>query len=85
MTHTYIEYALMAYLEDAYQLLRHGKYSSVVIHRPMVVIVEPSTLMQRCGEVTSTGLPCMMTPSHLFDDAADVRSTGTSMQGMQCP
>jgi hypothetical protein len=31
--------------------------------------------MLRCGRVVSTGPPYMMTPSHLFDAAADVRGT----------
>jgi hypothetical protein len=34
--------------------------------------------------VVSIGQPWMMTPSHLFDAATDVRSMGISMQGMQC-
>jgi hypothetical protein len=34
--------------------------------------------------VDSTGPPCMMMPSHLFDIAANVRGIEISIQGMQC-
>jgi hypothetical protein len=40
--------------------------------------------MLRCGKVVSTGPPCMMMPSHLFDAAATARGTEISIQGMQC-
>jgi hypothetical protein len=43
-----------------------------------------SAPMLRCGKVVSTGPSCMMTPSHLFNAAADVRDTKISIQGMQC-
>jgi hypothetical protein len=33
MTHIFIRYALMACYGDAYQLLRHGKYLSVILER----------------------------------------------------
>jgi hypothetical protein len=64
MTRIYIECVLMAYKEDAYQLLRHKRYLSVVIHHHMGVTMELSAPMLRCGKVVSTGPPCMMTPSH---------------------
>jgi hypothetical protein len=35
--------------------------------------MELSEPMLRCGKVVSTGPTCMMTTSHLFDAAADVR------------
>jgi hypothetical protein len=78
---TYIGCVPTVYLEDACQLLRHGRYLSVVTHCHMVAIMEHSTLMQKCGKVDSIGLPCMKMLSLLFDDASDARSTGTSMQG----
>jgi hypothetical protein len=56
-----------------------SKVLSVAIHHHM----ELSTAMLRCRRVVSTGLPCMMTPSHLFDAAADVRGTEISIQGTQ--
>jgi hypothetical protein len=31
--------------------------------------------MLRCGKVVSTGPPCMMMPSHLFNVVANVRGT----------
>jgi hypothetical protein len=40
----------------------------------MGVTVELSTPMLRCGKVVSTGPPCMMTPSHLFDAVANVNT-----------
>jgi hypothetical protein len=64
-----IEFVLMAYLEDAYQLLRHGRFLSIVMQHHMVATMEHSTPMQRCGKVDSIGLPCMKTPSLLFGDA----------------
>jgi hypothetical protein len=57
---------------------------SIVIHHHMAVTMELSTPMLRCGKVVSTSPPCMMTPSHLFDAAANVRGTEISIQGMQC-
>jgi hypothetical protein len=48
----------------------------------MVPTMELSALMLKCGKVASVGLPCMRTPSLSFDDASDVRSTGTSVKGM---
>jgi hypothetical protein len=50
----------------------------------MGVTMELSAPMLRCGKVVSTGPTCMMTPSYLFDAAADVRGTEISIQGMQC-
>jgi hypothetical protein len=52
---------------------------SVVIHHHMGVTMELFAPMLRCGKVISTGLPCMMTPSHLFDAAANVRGTEISI------
>jgi hypothetical protein len=46
--------------------------------------MELSAPMLRCGKVVSTGPPCMMTSSHLFDAAADVRGTKILIQGIQC-
>jgi hypothetical protein len=46
--------------------------------------MELSAPMLRWGRVVSTGLPCMMTPSHLFDATADVGGMEISIQGMQC-
>jgi hypothetical protein len=46
--------------------------------------MELSAPMLRCGKVVYTGPPCMMMPSDLFDDAADVRGIEISIQGMQC-
>jgi hypothetical protein len=51
---------------------------------PYGVTMGLSAPILRCGRVVSTGPPCMMTPSHLFDVAADVRGTKISIQGMQC-
>jgi hypothetical protein len=82
MTHIYIECVLMAYEEDAYQLLRHGRYLSIVIHHHMGVTMELSAPMLWFGKVDSTGPLCRMTPSHLFDAASNVRDTETSIQGM---
>jgi hypothetical protein len=76
--------ALMVYYENAYQLWRHGRYLSVVIHHHMGVTIELSAPMLRCGKVVSSGPPYMMTPSHLFDAAANVRGTEMSIQGTQC-
>jgi hypothetical protein len=45
--------------------------------------MELSASVLSCGRVVSTGLPCMMMPSHLFDIVADVRGTEISIQGMQ--
>jgi hypothetical protein len=84
MTHIYTGCALMAYYEDAYQVLRHGRYLSVVIHHHMGVTMEPSAPMLRCGRVVSNVLPCMTMPSHLFDAAIDVKGMEISIQGMQC-
>jgi hypothetical protein len=84
MTRICIGCALMAYYKNAYQLLRHERYLSVVIHHHMGVTMELSAPMLWCGKVVSTGPPCMMTPSHLFDAAADVRGTEISIQGTQC-
>jgi hypothetical protein len=64
--------------------LRHGRYLSIVIHHHMGVTMEFSRPMLRCGKVVSTGPPCIMMPSHLFDAAADIRGTKISIQGMQC-
>jgi hypothetical protein len=72
----YIEFALMAYLEDAYQLLRHGRFLSVAMQHLMVATMEHSAPMQRCGKEDSIDLPCMKMRSLLFDDAQDARSTG---------
>jgi hypothetical protein len=55
------------------------KYLSVVIHHHMKGTMELSSPMLRCGKVVSIGQQCMMTPNHLFDTAADVRSMGISM------
>jgi hypothetical protein len=44
--------------------------------------MELFVLMLRCGKVVSTGPPCMMTPSHLFDAAANARGTEISIQGI---
>jgi hypothetical protein len=74
----------MAYLEDEYQVLRHGRYLSIIIHYHMGVTMELSAPMLRCGKVVSTGPPCMMMPSHLFDAAANVRGTEISIQWTQC-
>jgi hypothetical protein len=82
MTHIYIGCVLMAYLEDAYQLLRHGRYLSIVIHHHMGVTMELFAPTLRCGKVDSTGPPCTMMPSHLFDAAANVRGTKTSIRVM---
>jgi hypothetical protein len=49
----------------------------------MRVTIELSALMLRCGIVVSTGLPCIMTIRHLFNDAVDVRGTEISIQGVQ--
>jgi hypothetical protein len=38
----------------------------------MEVTMDLSAPMLRCGRVVSTGLPYIMTPSYLFDAAADV-------------
>jgi hypothetical protein len=84
MTRICIGCSLMAYYEDAYQLLRHGRYLSVVIHHHMGVTMELSAPMLRCGKVVSTGPPWMMMPSHLFDPTANVRGTEISIQGTQC-
>jgi hypothetical protein len=84
MTRIYIGCALMAYKEDADQLLRHGRYLSVIIHHHMGVTMELSAPMLRCGKVDSTGPLCMMMPSHLFDAASNVRGTKTSIQGTRC-
>jgi hypothetical protein len=46
--------------------------------------MELSALMLQCGKVVSIGPPYMMTPSHLFNAAADVRGTEISIQGTQC-
>jgi hypothetical protein len=43
--------------------------------------MELSAPMLRCGRVVSTSLPCLMTPSHLFDTTADVRGIEISIQG----
>jgi hypothetical protein len=51
---------------------------------PYGVTIELSAPMLRCGKVVSTGPPCMMMPSHLFDAGADVRGMEISIQGMQC-
>jgi hypothetical protein len=80
----YIKHALMAYIEDASQLLRHGRFLSIVIQNHMVATMEHLAPMQRFGKVDSIGLPCMKTPSLLFDDAQDATSTGILMQEMQC-
>jgi hypothetical protein len=48
----------------------------------MVATMEHSAVMQKCGKVDFIGLPCKRALSISFDDAPDVRSTGTSMQGM---
>jgi hypothetical protein len=45
---------------------------SIVIHHHMEVTMDLSAPMLRCGRVVSTGLPYIMTPSYLFDAAADV-------------
>jgi hypothetical protein len=82
MTHIFIGYALMACYGDAYQLLRHRKYLSVVIHHHMEGTMKLSAPMLRYAKVVSIGQSCMMTSSHLFDTAADVKSMGISMQGM---
>jgi hypothetical protein len=66
------------------QLFRHGRFLSVVIHHHMGVTMELSTPMLRCGKVVSTGPPCMMTSSHLFNAAANVRGMEISIQGTQC-
>jgi hypothetical protein len=71
-------------LRRAYQLWRHERYLSIVIHHHMGVTMELSAPVLRCGKVVSTGPPCMMMPSHLFDAAVDVRGTEISIQGMQC-
>jgi hypothetical protein len=42
--------------------------------------MELSTPMLRCGKVVSTGPPCMMMPSHLFNVAANVRGIEISIQ-----
>jgi hypothetical protein len=84
MTHICIGCALIIYYEDAYHFLRHGRYLSVVIHHHMGVTIELFTPMLRCGRVVTTDLPCMMTPSHLFDATVDIRGTKISIQGMQC-
>jgi hypothetical protein len=39
------------------------------------VTMEFSAPMLTCGRAVSTGLPCMMTPSHLFVAAVDVGGT----------
>jgi hypothetical protein len=49
-----------------------------------VSTMELSAPMLRCGKVVSTAPPCMMTPSYLFDTAANVRGTEISIQGTQC-
>jgi hypothetical protein len=74
----------MAYLEDAYQFLRHGRFLSVVMQHHIVDTVEHSAPMQSCGKVDSIGLPCMKTLCLLFGNAQDARSTGILTQGMQC-
>jgi hypothetical protein len=78
---TYIGCVSTVYSEDARQLLRHGRYLSIVTHHHMVASIDHSTLMQKCGKVDSIGVPCMRMTSLLFDVALDIRSTGTSMQG----
>jgi hypothetical protein len=83
MTRICIGCALMTYKEDAYQLLRHGRYLSIVIRHHMGVTMELSAPMLRCGKVDSTDPLCMMTPIHLFNAASNVRGTETSIQGMQ--
>jgi hypothetical protein len=50
----------------------------------MGVTMELFAPMLRCGKVVSTGPPCMMTPSDLFDAAANIRGTEISIQGTQC-
>jgi hypothetical protein len=44
--------------------------------------MELSAPMLRCGKVAYIGQTFMMTASHLFDTAVDVRSMGILMQGM---
>jgi hypothetical protein len=48
---------------------------SVIIHHHMGVTMELSAPMLRCGKVVSTGPPCMIMPSHLFNVVANVRGT----------
>jgi hypothetical protein len=50
----------------------------------MGLTMELSAPMLWCGKVVSTGPPCMVTPSHLFDVAAKVRGMEISIQGKQC-
>jgi hypothetical protein len=53
-------------------------------HHRMGVTMELPAPMLRCGKVNSTGPLCMMTPSHLFIAASNVRGMKTSIKGMQC-
>jgi hypothetical protein len=46
--------------------------------------MELFTPMLRYGKVVSTGPPCMMMPSHLFDAVANVRGMEISIEGTQC-
>jgi hypothetical protein len=72
------------YLEYACEIFRHGRYLSITTHHYMVAIMELSALMLKCGKVDYIGLPCMRMPNLSFDDASDVRSTRTLMQGIRC-
>jgi hypothetical protein len=63
---------------ETWKILEHCHYHH------MGVTMELSAPMLKCGKVDSTVPPCMMTPSHLFDAATNVRGTEIPIQGMQC-
>jgi hypothetical protein len=60
---------------ETWKILEHCHSSSYGCHY--------GAFHTRYGKVVSTGPPCMMMPSHLFDDAANVRGMEISIQGMQ--
>jgi len=84
MNHTSSEYALMAYLEDVYQLMKESKSLKDLIHHHMEVIMECFEHTPRYGSVDSSSQQCMKTQNNSFGDVARVKDMVISIQGMSC-
>ena len=80
MSHTSLEFALTAYLEDVYQQKKASRSSNDATHHNMEDIMVHFAPTRRFGKVDSFGQPCMKTQSILSIDVERVRGTGISIQ-----
>ena len=79
MSHTSLEFALTAYLEDVYQQKKASRSSNDATHHHMEGTMAHSTLIKKSSKVDSFGQPCMKTQKTLSEGVDHVRGTRTSI------